>query len=139
MLLETQDINTDLFEVLEKVPNAVFIRETSAYILDYDNSFTTNIVYEDNTDKHIAVEDLVYVADKGVYVTSLIKTFCDIILYEEYITGRYWEICSQIYGVYKYGANRDLGEQFLYNEAVKRIGKDLVDDNWSELEDYYNN
>lgn len=139
MLLETQDINTDLFEVLEKVPNAVFIRETSAYILDYDNSFTTNIVYEDNADKHIAVEDLVYVEDKGVYVTSLIKTFCDIILYEEYITGRYWEICAQIYGVYKYGANSGLGEQYLYNEAVKRIGKDLVDDNWSELEDYYNN
>lgn len=139
MTLVSMDIEPQVKEIVlrEKGKQIVFTGETAAYIQNNSNSFRTNINYVINEDGRIPKEDMEYVGYLDAYITTPLRTFCDILEQEEFLTGQWYEICVKIYELFANGKVVGYDENYLYSEAVRRVGKELVEDNWEDLKDFY--
>lgn len=82
-------------------------------------------------------EDLELVEGTSIRVTSLLRTFCDLLNRDEFVTGEVYEICSNIFERYNYPPNNLGGGEELYRLASQFVSKEILESNWEEIQKFY--
>ena len=111
--------------------------ETAAHLQHFGRDFECPIIFREteplNSDAVVQIGD----GRTTVRCTSPLQTFCDILNRDEYVTGSQYEICCNILEHYRYPPNNLGGIEVLYNLALQQVPKKILDDNWEELQTFY--
>ena len=115
--------------------DAIVGYETAAHIQNFGMEFTCPILFreEEPTDP----DGVLLLEAENIRYTSPLQTFCDLLNRDEYVTGSQYEICCNILEHYRYPPNNLGGIEVLYNLALQQVPKKILDDNWEELQTFY--
>ncbi|WP_340582290.1 hypothetical protein [Staphylococcus aureus] len=104
--------------------------EAAGYILSFGREVTTPYTPIVDVNKEYIIRD----EETGILYTNPVRTFCDLLNRDEFVTGEQFEICVNILEHY---IETGIGEDALYKEAQKLVPSNILDANWEDLHNFY--